>query len=481
MSASLRGRRSQRCTSSTKRPRATTAIADCTDEADSQLIPLGKNSLQGERHLLHIGQDPRRLSRPPKRSRTLRPLTGIIDVPPGIVSPPGATPQSVRTNIPQESLVSSRGTVGESDSTLDAQLPCSSSKLAHEVHGLPQICAAKERDGEHSATSSSSTTSQLRLLLSQNRDENSNVVGDALLDASASILAKSSCPDASDQSSHRPSDTRRISRNPETQSSRRSGRQVKPSLKVREMMSLKEQRKQPSAGFSEKPAASPQRKRQIYQSSSTPVKARHVKETTTKQVGAARGEVAQSSSCGSIMIDVKPLAKRQKPMRTDSELALEEIYRSRMSCDELSIVRAAFCKYYPSPPSNMEAQGRYEFTHGKSMSLGLEQSLWERELKPWSNRWWTLYQMFNDEVRDHKMKKSLHKSTAVSMSECNRWAKAFYETHGDARRHAGAPCHISEEKTGTTCLPTSPTCRIDPYDGSSKQEEKHCVGEESAQ
>jgi hypothetical protein len=99
----------------------------------------------------------------------------------------------------------------------------------------------------------------------------------------------------------------------------------------------------------------------------------------------------------------------------------------------MSLVRLAFCVHYPPPPSNMAAAGRYELKYGRGMSKDMESALWVKELKPWSDRWWSLYSMFGDVVREKKMAKSLDMSTNLSKADTKRWAAAFYKEHGDAK------------------------------------------------
>jgi hypothetical protein len=99
----------------------------------------------------------------------------------------------------------------------------------------------------------------------------------------------------------------------------------------------------------------------------------------------------------------------------------------------MSLVRLAFCVHYPPPPSNMAAAGRYELKYGRGMSKDMESALWVKELKPWSERWWSLYSMFGDVVREKKMAKSLDMCTNLSKADTKRWAAAFYKEHGDAK------------------------------------------------
>lgn len=108
--------------------------------------------------------------------------------------------------------------------------------------------------------------------------------------------------------------------------------------------------------------------------------------------------------------------------------------RKRLSSEELSTLRLAFVKHYPPPPSNMQAQGRYEQKYGTEMSTQMIKGLWEKELKPWSDRWWALYQEFNDEARAKKLVKKPSVDPTIVSREAEKWAATFYKANGDARQ-----------------------------------------------
>jgi hypothetical protein len=155
---------------------------------------------------------------------------------------------------------------------------------------------------------------------------------------------------------------------------------------------------------------------------------------------------------------LQAIPQKAKKPRSLLGRAREAILRERMSDDELGRIRIAFCALYPPPPSNMAAQGRYEAKYGREMTKDLEKALWLKELKPWSDRWWELYQLFNDDVRARKMLKDLDRTTTVTDIECSKWASQFHEIHGNARvtigtsdgKHTPGTLNvIPETRTGT--------------------------------
>lgn len=109
----------------------------------------------------------------------------------------------------------------------------------------------------------------------------------------------------------------------------------------------------------------------------------------------------------------------------------ESIRRERISEAESGILRRAFYAQYPPPPSNMAAAGRYELKYKRQMPPGLPEALWERHLKPWSIRWYELYQMFYRMIQAKKRLRPLSRSTDVTKGQCMRWAARFRDVHGD--------------------------------------------------
>ena len=101
------------------------------------------------------------------------------------------------------------------------------------------------------------------------------------------------------------------------------------------------------------------------------------------------------------------------------------------SLDELASIRLAFIQFFPTPPSNMQVQGRYEAINGNSMSAEMVQRLWEQTLKPWSSRWWELYHNFHNVVRKKKLEKSRDRDPTIEEDEVLEWAKSFCEKYGN--------------------------------------------------
>ncbi|CDF34630.1 unnamed protein product [Chondrus crispus] len=128
----------------------------------------------------------------------------------------------------------------------------------------------------------------------------------------------------------------------------------------------------------------------------------------------------------SIVVEALPV-KKKKATRYPEHLW------TRMTSDELSTIRKGFVKYYPTPPSNMHAQGRFEQQYMREMPKAMVEALWKNELKPWSDRWWNFFTMFGDFSREKKKQKPLGKNPTLKQAEVDRWAKEFHAKHGDAR------------------------------------------------
>lgn len=132
-----------------------------------------------------------------------------------------------------------------------------------------------------------------------------------------------------------------------------------------------------------------------------------------------------------IQLSIKALPQRRR--RSSTRRIELEYLRNHMTGDELSILRMAFVKLYPVPPSNLQAQSRYEQQYGTQMPSNMVKGLWEMELKPWSDRWWQFYTQFNDVAREKKKGKREDRDPTVTKAEAERWAKEFHQEKGDAR------------------------------------------------
>lgn len=142
-------------------------------------------------------------------------------------------------------------------------------------------------------------------------------------------------------------------------------------------------------------------------------------------------DATSPSQGGSQPLDivVEPIKERRKRGRRFADY----LYR-KLTEDDASLIRQAFIKYYRTPPSNGTMQGCYELKHGREMSEALKKELWETKLKPWSDRWWELYQKFGEvgrEIKRRKEKKDV--KPALNMRELTTAAKKFYEEHGNAQ------------------------------------------------
>lgn len=141
-------------------------------------------------------------------------------------------------------------------------------------------------------------------------------------------------------------------------------------------------------------------------------------------------ESPNASQRGSQPIEINFTSLSTKRRRRKSDYSDE---RKRLTQDELSTIRLAFVKHYPPPPSNAQAQGRFEMRYGREMSQAMIQGLWENELKHWSDRWWEFYTRFNTVAREKKLQKPVDKKPTITTKEAEAWAQTFYEDHGDAR------------------------------------------------
>ncbi len=132
----------------------------------------------------------------------------------------------------------------------------------------------------------------------------------------------------------------------------------------------------------------------------------------------------------SLSIKAIPTRKRRRP--SEGKLAEYQYMRKRLSEEEMSILRVAFIKWYPTPPSNLQAQSRYEQQYGRQMSKRMIEGLWKRKLEPWSNRWWKFFQDFFDLAREKKKEKRADRDPTITKAEASAWSKEFHDKHGDA-------------------------------------------------
>lgn len=130
---------------------------------------------------------------------------------------------------------------------------------------------------------------------------------------------------------------------------------------------------------------------------------------------------------------IQPLKQSRSRRGSVRRDLLADIRRKRLTPRETDLVRVAFCEVYPSPPSNMAAQGRYELNNGTEMAESQQQDLWHEYLKPWSDRWWELYSLFCDHMRGVKLAKRNNTKASVTASECRESARKFHIEHGDAK------------------------------------------------
>lgn len=144
--------------------------------------------------------------------------------------------------------------------------------------------------------------------------------------------------------------------------------------------------------------------------------------------------------------------RAKKSRRLQQELPDRQF--SQLTGEELSRLRLAFVKHYPTPPSNLQAQARFEQLYGMSMTAKMVEGLWKNELEPWSKRWWDFYGMFNDVARKQKLLKPRDRDPTIKACEAAKWAENFHKQHGEAR----IP---SLDDKGTPIKPNDEDCVIE--------------------
>lgn len=138
---------------------------------------------------------------------------------------------------------------------------------------------------------------------------------------------------------------------------------------------------------------------------------------------------SQRSSTPPLRLKVEAIPPRKKRKKDP----FPERMFTQMESEELSTLRIAFIDHYEPPPSNLQAQARFERIYKMEMTEGMIQGLWENELKPWSNRWWDFYSKFNDMAREKKKEKPRNLRPTVRQLEAKHWAQEFFDEHGPAR------------------------------------------------
>lgn len=194
-----------------------------------------------------------------------------------------------------------------------------------------------------------------------------------------------------------------------------------------------------------------QRKRAKAKHNSQSTKRRRVSDKSNSEVESTDSRVDEptsdsespnASQRGSQPMEINFTSLSTKPRRRRKTDYSDE--RKRLNQEELSTIRLAFVKHYPPPPSNAQAQGRFEMRYGREMSQAMIQGLWENELKHWSDRWWEFYTQFNKVAREKKLQKPVDRKPTITAKEAEAWAQMFYEAHGDARLNPEAR---AEEKS----------------------------------
>lgn len=139
--------------------------------------------------------------------------------------------------------------------------------------------------------------------------------------------------------------------------------------------------------------------------------------------------------------------RAKKSRRLQQELPDRKF--SQLTSEELSTLRLAFVKHYPTPPSNLQAQAGFERDYGILMTPKMVEGHWKNVLEPWSKRWWDFYGMFNDVARERKLLKPRDRDPTIKACEAARWAENFYKEHGDARIPSpddkGKPIKLNDE------------------------------------
>lgn len=148
----------------------------------------------------------------------------------------------------------------------------------------------------------------------------------------------------------------------------------------------------------------------------------------------SRQPASQSQSepepCEMGSITIKKVTKKVRRKKKQNEELLK-YWQRRLKERETDIMHKTFIQVYPQPPSNMAFAGQRELKTGRMMSQEESKQMWEEELKPWSDRWWKLYDEFADRVQDHKLTLPLEKCN-ITLKIARKLAKDFRIENGPA-------------------------------------------------
>ena len=78
------------------------------------------------------------------------------------------------------------------------------------------------------------------------------------------------------------------------------------------------------------------------------------------------------------------------------------------------------------------------------MTEEMSKELWERKLKPWSEKWWKFYDDFTDFIRQHKLRRP--------PDDCNITEKLAKELAEEFRKKRG-PVHVDTEQESCKASP----------------------------
>ena len=126
-----------------------------------------------------------------------------------------------------------------------------------------------------------------------------------------------------------------------------------------------------------------------------------------------------------------PKRKRLRKNEKIPEKVQWEIDRRMLSAADSDLIGSVYREFYKAPPSNLRAAARYRLIHGRDPTDAEADELWQTVFKPWSDRWYSLKDIFTDECRQKKKNKPKDKDPALKKREVKRWIQAFFEKHGD--------------------------------------------------
>eukprot|EP00871_Galdieria_phlegrea_P001669 jgi/Galph1/2502/GphlegSOOS_G1186.1 len=123
-------------------------------------------------------------------------------------------------------------------------------------------------------------------------------------------------------------------------------------------------------------------------------------------------------------------SRRQKTM--DKKTSVHPRDKHILEEEEMANLLKAFCRHFPEPPSNLRAQQLIE-VNGKPFSASEEQNLWEKKLKPWSDKWYYCKDKFLKMARATFLEND---EDFITVELAEKWAESFFKLKIDEPKKA---------------------------------------------